>query len=149
VGRTVYDRLHKESVNSPAAVGIDLAELEPLAWTRAVAREVMRLYPPAYLIGRCALKDDELGEYKVPSGTNVIINTYGMHRHPKYWEEPEVFRPERMLRDEAWDPSRFTYLPFGAGPRSCIRARFAINEMQLVLSQFACAFAIRRRQTQR
>jgi cytochrome P450 len=108
-----------------------------------VAGEAMRLYPPAYLIGRCALKDDELGEYKVPSGTNVIINTYGMHRHPKYSEEPEVFRPERMLRDEFWDPSRFTYLPFGAGPRSCIGARFAINEMPLVLSQLARAFAIR------
>lgn len=139
----VYAHLQDESRSSPDAVGPDLAELEPLAWARAIAREVMRLYPPAYLIGRCALQDDALGDYKVPAGTNVIINTYGMHRHPAYWEDPEEFRPERMLRDEAWDPSRFTYLPFGAGPRSCIGARFAINEMQLVLSQFARAFAIR------
>jgi cytochrome P450 len=139
----IYNRLHDESSTSPGFVGTDLAELEPLAWARAIAREVMRLYPPAYLIGRCALKDDALGDYKVPAGTNVIINTYGMHRHPKYWEDPDAFRPERMLRDEAWDPSRFTYLPFGAGPRSCIGARFAISEMQLVLSQFARAFAIK------
>jgi cytochrome P450 len=138
----IYDRLRQESVHTPASVGLDLAELEPLAWTRAVTREVMRLYPPAYLIGRCALKDDALGEYEVPAGTNVIINTYGMHRHPKYWENPEAFRPERMLCDEAWDPARFAYLPFGAGPRSCIGARFAVNEMQLVISQFVRAFAI-------
>jgi hypothetical protein len=66
VHRTIYDQLHKESVNSRAAVALDLIERGPLAWTRSVARLVMRLYPPEYLIGRCVLKDDELGECKVP-----------------------------------------------------------------------------------
>lgn len=138
--RDIYDGLRDEAVSGPTSVGADLVELDQLPWARAVAREAMRLYPPAYIIGRSALAEDALGEYVVPAGLNVMINIYGLHRHPKYWEAAEEFRPARMLQDHSSDPARFTYLPFGAGPRSCIGARFALFELQLVLSQFARAF---------
>jgi cytochrome P450 len=102
----------------------------------------MRLYPPAYLIGRTALGDDELGGYVVPAGSNVMINIYGLHRHPAYWRDPDAFQPERMLDASSSDPARFVFLPFGAGPRSCIGARFTMCEMQVILSSFARAFTL-------
>jgi cytochrome P450 len=122
-----------------AAVSMTNPEVD-LPFAGAVAREVMRLYPPVYLIGRTAIDEDQLGEFGVPRGTNVMINIYGLHRHPDFWDEPEAFRPERMLDPQAWDPTRFVYVPFGAGPRGCIGYRFSTYEMQLVLSRFAVAF---------
>lgn len=136
----VLERLRTEALAAYPPDGVGIARLERLPWARAVAREAMRLYPPAYLIGRTALADDTLGEYEVPAGTNVMVNIYGLHRHPAYWSEPETFRPERMLDEEAWEPTRFVYLPFGAGPRSCIGSRFALYEMQIILAAFARAF---------
>jgi cytochrome P450 len=69
-----------------------------------------------------------------------MINIYGLHRHPDLWDAPEEFRPQRMLDPAAWDPNRFAYLPFGAGPRGCIGSRFSILELQIVLSSLARAF---------
>src|SRR5579885_3822487 len=137
----VQEKLRAEAVAAYPTGGVGIAGLERLPYARAVAREAMRLYPPAYLIGRTALADDTLGDYHVPAGTNVLINIYGLHRHPSYWSDPDAFRPERMLDDEAWDPARFVYLPFGAGPRGCIGSRFALYEMQIILAAFARAFA--------
>lgn len=137
----VYERLRAEAREVYGPDGVDLAGLERLTWARAVAREAMRLYPPVYLMGRTALADDKLGEYDVPAGTNVMVNVYGLHRHPRYWTEPDRFLPERMLDPKAWEPGNFVYLPFGAGPRSCIGSRFALYEMQIILAAFAKAFS--------
>jgi cytochrome P450 len=138
---TVYDRLHDEAANVMRRGVSGIASLDAAPWSRAVAREALRLYPPAYWIGRTAVDDDRIGEYDVPRGTNLVINIYGMHRHPAYWSNPNDFQPERMLDPQAWDPKRFVFLPFGVGPRSCIGSRFSLYEMQVVLLSFAHAFA--------
>ena len=117
-------------------------ELESLRWAAAVAREALRLYPPVYIIGRTAIDDDRLEPFAVPSGTNVMVNIYGLHRHPAYWSDPDAFRPERMLDPAAYDPARLVYIPFGAGPRGCIGFRFSLYEMQVILTMFARAFRL-------
>jgi cytochrome P450 len=137
----VYERLRAEAAEFVARGAPDIAALDAAPWSRAVAREAMRLYPPAYWIGRTAQEDDAIGEYAVPRGTNLVLNIYGMHRHPAYWPDADAFQPERMLDPKAYDPTRFVFLPFGAGPRSCIGARFSLYEMQVVLLAFAHAFA--------
>jgi cytochrome P450 len=135
------ERLAEEAA-ATASRPHDIATLDAAPWSRAIAREAMRLYPPAYFIGRTALQQDALGDYHVPAGTNILINIYGIHRHPAYWTDPDAFLPARMLDPAAWDPKRFVYLPFGAGPRSCIGARLALYEMQVVLLSFARAFVL-------
>jgi cytochrome P450 len=140
--RSAYDRLRTDARRFGGNSMVASGELESLSWAAAVAREAMRLYPPVYLIGRSAITDDHLGDYPVASGTNVMINIYGLHRHPRYWPEPDVFMPERMLDPAVWEASRFVYLPFGAGPRGCVGFRLSMIEMQLVLAMFADAFDI-------
>lgn len=104
-----------------------------LPYTRAVISETMRLYPPAWVIGRVLLKDFQFGEYTIPKDAEVWMSQYIMHRDPRYFSDPDVFIPERWL-DAAFQPSRFVYFPFSAGPRNCIGEQFAWLEATLVLA---------------
>lgn len=115
-----------------------VADLRRLRWTEAVVSEAMRLYPPAWTIGRESVEDVELGPYRLPRGTTVYISPWVQHRHPRWWHEPEMFRPERWLDDDAIRAlPRFVYMPFGGGPRVCIGNRFAQMEAVLVLATVA------------
>ena len=94
----------------------------------------MRLYPPAWAIGREALADDEIGGYHIPKGSQLIMCTYAVHRNPRLWENPEKFDPERFTPEKQKDRHKYAYFPFGGGPRLCIGNGFALMEMQLVLA---------------
>ena len=123
-----------------AAVAAELAGATPrdvvtpgaLPLTRAVIDEVLRLYPPAPLIPRMAEQDDTLGGMAVRAGTIVFTSPFVSQRHRARWEDPDAFRPERFLPGTA-APDRLAYFPFGAGPRVCIGAAFAIQEMLCIL----------------
>lgn len=104
-----------------------------LPYMRAVISETMRMYPPAWVIGRVLLKDFQFGEYTIPKDAEVWMSQYIMHRDPRYFSDPDVFIPERWL-DAAFQPSRFVYFPFSAGPRNCIGEQFAWLEATLVLA---------------
>ncbi len=104
-----------------------------LPYTRAVICEAMRLYPPAWVIGRVLLKDFQFGEYTIPKDAEVWISQYVMHRDPRYFADADAFIPERWL-DTEFQPSRFVYFPFSAGPRNCIGEQFAWLEATLVLA---------------
>lgn len=94
--------------------------------------ETLRLYPPGWVVDRISLEDDHVLDYFLPKGTVWIIYIRGMHRHPKYWKEPDQFLPDR------WDDpdlNKEAYMPFGAGPRLCIGEHFAMMEMQLILTE--------------
>ena len=106
-------------------------------------QEAMRLYPPGWLFTRRALKDDRLGGYHVPAGTDVFICPYLLHRHPGHWERPDHFDPERFVPAVAESRHRFAFLPFSAGPRYCIGASFAMTEMTMHLSMVAQRFRLR------
>jgi cytochrome P450 len=111
----------------------ELGDLAKFTYTRQVIDEAMRLYPPGWLMTRKALKDDYLGEYFVPSGTEVYISPYLIHRHPANWKDPERFNPDRFERGQSRDRFTLTLLPFSAGPRKCIGELLAQIEMQIHL----------------
>ena len=107
--------------------------LADLVFTRAVASESLRLYPPAAVINRWALKDDHADGIDIPRGAMVVISPWVLHHHSQFWEDPYAFDPSRFMPD-APAPSRFVYLPFGAGPRICVGAQLAMAEIALVLA---------------
>ncbi|QEL16434.1 cytochrome P450 [Limnoglobus roseus] len=110
-------------------------DLGRLPYTDAVLAEVMRLYPPVYLIGREATKDLELGGYRVRRGTTVFMCQAVSHRDPRYFgPDPDVFRPERWLDGLAGRIPKYAYYPFGGGPRVCIGNGFAAMEAAVVLA---------------
>ena len=117
--------------------------LARLPRTRAVVSEALRLYPPAATIVRQAMADDRAGETVIRRGTVVFVAPWVLHRHRRFWREPERFDPSRFLPD-APPPPRFAYLPFGAGPRICIGAQFALAEAALVLAMLVQRFTILR-----
>lgn len=118
------------------------AEAVPqLTYTRAVVDEVLRLYPPAFVITRQAVADDFLAGMPVPKGSLVLIAPWVLHRHRRFWSEPDRFDPDRFLPDRA-PPPRFAYLPFGSGARTCIGSPFALTELTLVLAMLMRNFRI-------
>jgi len=107
-----------------------------LPWTAAVVSEAMRLYPPAWTIGRSALADDTVAGVTVPAGSRVTISTYLVHRHREFWPDPAGFDPGRFLPGSA-DRPRYAYIPFGGGRRACVGQSFAELEAVLVLASIA------------
>jgi cytochrome P450 len=105
-----------------------------------VIQEAMRLYPPAYAIGRQAIRPCEIGGYRVARGGSVVMSQWVMHRHPSYFDDAESFRPERWGDGLARRLPRYVYFPFGGGPRICIGNHFAMMEAILVLATLARKF---------
>ena len=102
----------------------------------------MRLYPPVWVISRTAIGDDVIGGYQIPAGSEILIFPYVTHRDRRYWEDPDEFRPERFLAENSGARIRGAYLPFGAGPRTCIGLNFAMTEILIVLAMFAQRFRL-------
>jgi cytochrome P450 len=109
-------------------------DLPAMPFSLAVIEEAMRLHPPAYITGREAARDVELGGHELPERAIVTIYIRAIHRRPEYFPNPLAFLPERMLPDAKKLRPRHHYLPFGAGPRVCIGSHFALLEAQLVMA---------------
>ncbi len=122
-------RLHAELDAAPAMAAPSPAEAESLAYASQVVNEALRLYPPGWLLSRRTLAADVLGGFAVPAGTNVLLPLYLLHRHPRYWQDPDRFWPERFAGEHDAERPRFAYMPFAAGPRHCIGEAFALYEM--------------------
>ena len=108
-----------------------------LRYTEMVLAESMRLYPPAWAMGREAIADFELGPYRLPRGTTVLASQFVLQRDPRFFPDPLRFDPLRHTPEAKVARSRFTYFPFGMGPRQCIGEAFAWMEGVLVLATFA------------
>lgn len=102
--------------------------------TKALFDETLRLYPSAWLLGRRALADDRVGGVAIPAGSAVTISPFLLHRHPRFWDEPEAFRPQRFLAGGARPTHRYAYIPFGAGQRYCIGSFYAHDEAAMILN---------------
>lgn len=114
-----------------------------LRYARTIIDETLRLYPPAHTLSREAIADDELTGHRIPAGSAIYIVPWLLHRHRKLWERPEQFDPERFLPENAARRPRFAYLPFGAGPRICIGATFAVTEAILILAAITQRYRLR------
>ena len=108
------------------------ADYSALAYTRAVIQETMRLYPPVWALIRVATKKDVIGGKDVNPGDRVVLFTYGAHHNPKFWVHPEDFLPERWLNKTK--QVKYSYMPFGAGKRSCPGGAMSQVENTLALS---------------
>jgi cytochrome P450 len=109
---------------------------DDFTYTHQIIEEALRLYPPGWLMTRRALKDDQLGEYFVPAGTEIYVSPYFIQRHPDFWEEPNQFKPDRFEPGCSARPALAT-LPFSAGPRNCIGEFFARSEIKIHLVTIA------------
>jgi len=133
----VEAKLHEELERVLGGRTPALADLPNLPYTRQVFSEAMRLYPPAWIMGRTAIGPDSIGGYIIPAGSTIIFSQYLMHRNPTYWVEPERFDPERFSNEHNSERPRYAYFPFGGGPRLCIGEPFAWMEGQLLLASLA------------
>jgi cytochrome P450 len=118
------------------------ADLPRLAYARMVIDEAMRLYPPAWITNRQAIAADDVCGYRIPAGAIVLISPYVMHRHPAFWERPELFEPERFAPERSAGRPQYAYFPFGGGPRQCIGKGLALIEAQLILALVAQRFRL-------
>ena len=139
----VEEKLSSELNNLLGSQIPGLDDLPKFAYTRQVIDEALRLYPAGWLLTRRALKDDHLGDYFVPAGTEIYISPYFIHRHPNLWEDPDRFNPDRFGPDHSHDRHPLAMLPFSAGPRTCIAELFARIEMQIHLMTIAKQLRLR------
>lgn len=116
------------------------ADLMRLPYLHAVVNEILRLYPPAYIVARTSIEPCQIGGYDFPVGTTFLMSQWVTHRDPRYFEDPEVFRPERWLDGLADRLPAGAYFPFGDGPRRCIGQGFAMLEASLVIATLAQRF---------
>jgi len=133
----VEARLHAEIDATPEMTAPGLAQMETLAYTQQVVNEALRLYPPGWLLSRRTIEADVLGGFSIPPGANVLLPLYLLHRHPRFWKDPDVFWPERFAVEHEAQRPRFAYMPFAAGPRHCIGETFALYEMLMHLFKVA------------
>ena len=109
-----------------------IEDLRKLTYTRMVVDELLRLYPPAWIIGRKSLNADIVKGYELPADTNILFPTFAVQRDPRWWDEPEKFIPERFSKENNSKRHKYVYFPFGGGPRLCIGNNFALMEMQII-----------------
>jgi cytochrome P450 len=119
----------------------DLPRLRYCEW---IVKESMRLYPPAYAVGREAVRDCEIGGYHIPAGRQIFAFQWVVQRDARWYDEPESFRPERWREEVASRLPKYAYFPFGGGPRQCIGNAFAMMETVLILATVAQRFRLRR-----
>ncbi|GII76205.1 cytochrome P450 [Sphaerisporangium rufum] len=133
----VRERLHAEAVEVLGDRLPEHGDLHRLRYTAMVVEEVMRLYPPVWMLPREAQGEDEVGGYHVPAGADVLISPYTLHRHPAFWERPDAFDPERFDPDRPSGRPRYAYIPFGAGPRFCVGNHLGMMEATFVIAMVA------------
>jgi cytochrome P450 len=119
-----------------------VSDLRRLPFTASVLKETLRLYPPAWAIGREALRDCLVGGYSVPAGTQLIMSQWITHRDPRYFEEPEKFLPERWSNGLSKHLPKYAYFPYGGGARVCIGKAFSEMETVLLLARIAQRFRV-------
>ncbi len=114
-----------------------LTDLPNLPYLDKVLKESLRLYPPAWAIGRTAVSDISIGNHHIPAGSALFVSQWVMHRDGRYYANPDRFDPERWTKEAVAERPKFAYFPFGAGARFCIGERFAWMEMGLILATIA------------
>lgn len=135
----IVEKLARRLKGAPAAA----EDLPRIPYLQRVVQEALRLYPPVWAITRRAERDHELGDYHLPADAQVGVLIYALHRNSRYWPEPDRFDPDRFHPSRSKDRHFFAYLPFAAGPRTCVGGALAMFQIQLVLAQILQRFEVR------
>lgn len=115
-----------------------------LTYTRWVVQEALRLYPPVYVLAPSTGSDTLVsGAFVIPAGSQLIVSQYVMHRHPKYWDKPDQFEPERFSKERSAGRPKYAYFPFGRGPQTCIGAQLAMMQMVSIVAKVIKAYQLR------
>lgn len=130
----VQDRFHDELDRVLGARTVALEDLPNLAFTEQILTETLRLYPPLWTLGRMVFEPVELGGYHIPAGVTLMVSPLTTQRDPRWFAEPEAFKPERWTPEFRQDLHRFAYFPFSAGPNLCIGEGVAWMEMKIILA---------------
>lgn len=136
VDHRLHEELRRELGDRPAS----LEDLPKLTYLDAFLKESLRLYPPAWVIGREAVEDSTICGHPIRASTSVFIPIFQVHLDERWYPEPGVFRPERWLGDLPKTLPRMAWIPFGGGPRACIGDAFAKMEMSLILATWLRRF---------
>lgn len=128
--RLVHDEIDAVLGDRPPTA----ADVPALKRTAMAIKEAMRLYPPAYALGRLAEREQEIGGFTIPAGSHVVVSQWATHRHPRFWEDVETFDPGRFTAEREAERHRYAYFPFGGGPRACIGLHFAMLEATLAVA---------------
>jgi cytochrome P450 len=139
----VEARLHAELSETLGSKIPTMEDVPRLRYTEMILAEAMRLYPPAWAVGRLSLKDYEVGGYNIPAGSLLLMSQYVMHHDARYFPEPERFDPQRWTTEARESRPQFSYFPFGGGPRRCIGEGFAWMEGILLIAVLARHWRLR------
>lgn len=134
--------LHEEVDSVLSGRTPTMEDVRRLPFTRAIIEETLRLYPPVPLLSREAIGPDTLRDTKIDKGDLIIIAPWLIHRHKRYWDNPDAFLPERFMPGAKTKPLKFSYLPFSGGPRICLGARFGLVEAILCIATLAQQFRL-------
>jgi enediyne biosynthesis protein E7 len=138
----VERRLAREAIDVLGDGRPEAPDVRRLRYVRMAVLETMRLFPPAWILGRRALRDDMIDDRRVPAGAVIAISPFTLHRHPAFWEEPHRFMPERFSPERSESRHALAYIPFGAGPRRCVGHSLATTESVLALAILAARFTL-------
>jgi cytochrome P450 len=136
-------KLHAELAQVLGGRAPSVADVPKLTYTRMVFAEAMRLYPPAWILERRAVRDVQMRDHLIPAGALVYTSPYLVHHDARWYPDPERFDPERWLPEAAAERHKFVYAPFGAGTRVCIGEQFAWMEGVLLLATIAQRWRLR------
>jgi cytochrome P450 len=117
-------------------------QITALTYTAQVVKEAIRLYPPAYGMGRQIPDGDVIDGHRIPPGADVVVSPWVTHRHPQIWQAPQRFDPDRFNPEQERQRHRYAYLPFGGGPRACIGQYFSMIEATLATACIIRAFGL-------
>ncbi|MEM6617421.1 MAG: cytochrome P450 [Pseudomonadota bacterium] len=138
----VRERVAAEIESAVGDGELTLKSVKKLTFTRAVFREILRLYPPLPFLPRVAAEDTKLGDTEVPKGAMIMVAPWIVHRHEDFWVDPDRFNPDRFMPGNEDQIKPGAYMPFGLGPRICIGAAFALVEGPLLLASIIRRFDI-------
>ncbi|HUA00282.1 MAG TPA: cytochrome P450 [Candidatus Aquilonibacter sp.] len=138
----VAERLYDELQGVLGGRSPEVGDLQRLPYLQAVMNESLRMYPPAYILARMAIEPCQIGGYDIPLGSTILLAPWVTHRDPRFYDEPDVFRPERWLDGLMQRLPAGAYFPFGDGPRRCIGQGFALMEAAIVIATLAQKFRL-------